>query len=144
MMPDYEENLDYSPLFGRLIGTKNRINIPFLPEYSQKYQQKSPTNSTLPPPSFQSVIVNAKPENYEFWLITENTKFEFQNVSMDEFRGVFPKYEAMDLKRVIPIVKQFHVEDSDIMLASLEVYENAMKIKSYLLTEPTSQRTELV
>jgi len=133
VMPDYKENLDYSPLFGRLVGKKDRINIPFLSAYSQKHQQKFSRDKPIPPPtSFQSVIVDAKPENYEFWLITENTKFEFQNVSMDAFRGVIPRFEVMNLKRVVPIVKRLHVEDTDIVLASLEIYENSMKINLHL------------
>jgi hypothetical protein len=138
IMPNYKGNIDFSLLFGRLIKEKERISIPFLPDYAQLIEKKASSKRPPHPVNFASLIINAKPEEHEFWLVTKNTKFEFQNVSMDEFRGKAPKPEALSLLRVIPIVKKLHAYDTNIMFASVEVFENTMKINWY-----TQQRIKL-
>ena len=40
LMPDYKANIDFSALFGRLIKKEERINIPFLPDYTKQQQQQ--------------------------------------------------------------------------------------------------------
>lgn len=136
-MPNYKENIDFSPLFGNPIKKKERIHLPFLPEYLPQYDQKISRSKNrppipLPPKTFSSIIVDAKPENNEFWQVTENTKFQFQNITMDEFKGDdAPKPEAVSLLRVIPIVKKLHLDDTDMAFASLEVFENFMKLGYY-------------
>jgi hypothetical protein len=136
-MPYYKDNIDFSLLYGRLVKKKERINTSFLQDFAQKHQQTSRGGHSHPP-KFSSIIVDAKPENKEFWIITKNTKFEFQNIPMDEFRGRIPKPEALSLLRVIPIVKKLHLRDTDIAFASLEVFENSMKMSWY-----TQQRIKL-
>jgi len=130
-MPNYKDNIDFSLLFGRLIREKERINIPFLPDYAQQIEKKASRGRPPHPVNFSSLIVDAKPEEIEFWLVTKNTKFEFQNLTMDEFRGKSPKPEALSLLRVIPIVKKLHLHDTNITFASIEVFENTMKISWY-------------
>ncbi|NNL58783.1 MAG: hypothetical protein HKP31_04905 [Nitrosopumilus sp.] len=137
-MPNYKGNIDFSLLFGRLIKEKERISIPFLPDYARRIEKKASRGRPPHPVNFASLIINAKPEEHEFWLVTNNTKFEFQNVPMDEFGGKAPKSEALSLLKVIPIVKKLHLHDTDIMFASVEVFENTMKINWY-----TQQRIKL-
>ncbi|QMU55043.1 MAG: hypothetical protein GKS07_09225 [Nitrosopumilus sp.] len=137
-MPNYKRNIDFSLLFGRLIKEKERISIPFLPDYAQLIEKKGSRKRPQHPVNFASLIIDAKPEKHEFWLVTKNTKFEFQDVSMNEFRGKAPKPEALSLLRVIPIVKKLHAYDTNIMFASVEVFENTMKINWY-----TQQRIKL-
>jgi len=123
-MPNYKGNIDFSLLFGRLIKEKERISIPFLPDYARRIEKKASRGRPPHPVNFASLIIHSKPEDHEFWLVTKNTKFEFQNVPMDEFRGKAPKSEALSLLKVIPIVKKLHLHDTDIMFASVEVFEN--------------------
>ncbi len=137
-MPNYKSNIDFSLLYGRLIKEKERISIPFLPDYAQQIEKRASRGRPPHPVNFTSLIINAKPGEYEFWLVTKNTKFEFQNVTMDEFRGKAPKPEAISLLKVIPIVKKLHLRDTNIMFASVEVFENTMKINWY-----TQQRIKL-
>jgi hypothetical protein len=133
VMPNYKQNLDYSEFYGTLLSKNFKINIPFFPEYTQLQQNKFSDKKLPPvPSSFSTVIVDAQPQDQEFWLVTENTKFEFQNVSMNQLRGVIPQFEGIKLQRVIPIVKKISIENSQIMIATLEVYENSMKLKSYI------------
>lgn len=137
-MPNYKDNIDFSLLFGRLIKKKERIHIPFLPDYAQIIEKKAARGRPPHPVNFSSLVVDAKPENREFWLVTKNTKFEFQNISMGEFRGKAPKPDALSLLRVIPIVEKLHLRDTEITFASIEVFENNMKMSWY-----TQQRTKL-
>ncbi|MGY5146596.1 MAG: hypothetical protein ACW9W4_01145 [Candidatus Nitrosopumilus sp. bin_7KS] len=136
-MPHYKDNVDFFLLYGRLIKKKERISAPFLQDFARKHQRTSRGGHSHPP-KFSSVIVDVKPENKEFWIITKNTKFEFKNIPMDEFRGKIPKSEAISLLRVIPIVKKLHLQNTDIAFASLEVFENSMKMSWY-----TQQRIKL-
>jgi hypothetical protein len=138
IMPNYKDHIDFSLLFGRLIKEKERISIPFLPDYAQRIEKKASRGRPSHPVNFASLIIDAKPEEHEFWLVTKNTKFKFQNVNMDEFRGKAPKPEAVSLLRVIPIVEKLHLHDTDIVFASVEVFENTMKINWY-----TQQRIKL-
>lgn len=136
-MPNYKNNIDFSSLFGRLVKKKERINTSFLQNFAQKHQQTSRGGHSHPP-KFSSIIVDAKPENKEFWIITKNTKFEFQNIPLSEFRGKAPKPESLSLLRVIPIVERLHLHDTDIAFSSLEVFENNMELSWY-----THQRIKL-
>jgi len=138
VMPRYKENVDFSFLFGRLIKKKERISIPFLPDYAQIIEKQSARGRPPHPVNFSSLIVDAKPENKEFWLVTKNTRFDFQNIPMSEFRGKALKSEALSLLRVIPIVEKLHLRDTDITFSSIEVFENSMKINWY-----TQQRVKL-
>jgi hypothetical protein len=104
----------------------------------QIIEKKAARGRPSHPVNFSSLIVDAKPENREFWLVTKNTKFEFQNISMVEFRGKAPKPDALSLLRVIPIVEKLHLRDTEITFASIEVFENNMKISWY-----TQQRIKL-
>lgn len=133
VMPNYKNNLNYSEFYGTLLSKNFKINIPFFPEYTQQNQNKFSDKKLPPvPSSFSTVIVDAEPQDQDFWLVTENTKFEFQNVSMNQLRGIIPQFEGIKLQKVIPIVKKISIENSQIMIATLEVYENTMKLKSYI------------
>lgn len=137
-MPNYKDNIDFSLLFGILVKEKERVTVPFLPDYAQRIEKKASRGRAIHPVNFTSLIMNAKPEEHQFWLVTKNTKFEFQNVTMDEFRGKVPKPEALSLLKVIPIVKKLHLHDTNIMFASVEVFESTMKVNWY-----TQQRIKL-
>ena len=133
VMPNYKQNLDYSAFYGTLLSKNFKINVPFFQEYLQQNQNKFSDKKLPPvPSSFSTVIVDAEPQNQEFWLVTENTKFEFKNVSMNQLRGIIPQFEGIHLQQVIPIVKKISIDNTQIMIASLEVYENSMKLKSYI------------
>ncbi|MCH9658286.1 hypothetical protein K0U27_06260 [archaeon] len=137
-MPNFKDNIDFSLLFGRLIKQKERISIPFLPDYARQIERKVSKGRPAHPVNFASIIIDASPEKHEFWLVTKNTRFEFQNIQMDEFRGTVPKPEALSLIKVIPIVKKLQLRDTNIVFASVEVFENTMKINWY-----TQQRIKL-
>ena len=136
-MPNYKDNIDFSPLFGRLVKKKERVSTSFLQDFAQIHQQTSRGGHSHPP-KFSSLIVDVTPENKEFWIVTKNTKFEFQNIPLSEFKGKAPKPESLSLLRVIPIVEKLHLHDTDIAFSSLEVFENNMKLSWY-----THQRTKL-
>ena len=133
VMPNYKENLDYSAFYGTLLSKNFRIHIPFFQDYIKQNQNKFSDKKFPPVPSlFSTVIVDATPQDQEFWLVTENTKFEFKNVSMNQLRGIIPQFEGIQLQKVIPIVKKISVDNTQIMIASLEVYQNTMRLKSYI------------
>ena len=131
-MPGYKDNIDFSSLFGQIVKKQERISTSFLPDFAQKHQRNS-RGGRSHPPNFSSLIVDAKPENHEFWLVTKNTKFEFQDISMDKFRGKAPRPEASSFLRSIPVPHKFHVNDTEIVFTSLEIFENAMKLRWYSL-----------
>lgn len=136
-MPGYKNNIDFSPLFGQFVKKQERVNTSFFPDFAQKYQRTS-RGGRSHPPNFSSIIMDVKPEDHDFWLVTKNTKFEFQDMSMDEFKGKIGKPEALSFIRTIPIPHKFHVRDTEIAFTSLEVFENSMKLRWYSL-----QRTKL-
>ncbi len=136
-MPGYKDNIDFSPLFGQFVKKQERVSTSFFPDFAQKYQRTS-RGGRSHPPNFSSIIIDAKPEGHDFWLVTKNTKFEFQDMSMDEFKGKIGKPEALSFIRTIPIPHKFHVRDTEITFTSLEVFENSMKLRWYSL-----QRTKL-
>ena len=143
LMPDYKANVDFSALFGRLIKKEERINIPFLPDYTKQQQQqraekKDTKRRRARPMKFSSLIVNAKPENSEFWTVTKNTRFEFQSIPMSKLRGKIPELCDVTLLKVVPIVKKMHLQDTDVTLASIDVFEDAMTLRWY-----TQQRIKL-
>ena len=41
------------------------------------------------------MIIDAKPEDHDFWFVTKNTKFEFQDIPMEKFKGKIGKPEAL-------------------------------------------------
>lgn len=136
-MPGYQDNIDFSPLFGQIVKKQERVNMPFFPDFAQKHQRTSRGGRTHPP-NFSSMIIDATPEHHDFWLVTKNTKFDFQDISMDEFKGKMGKPEALSFIRTIPIPHKFCVHDTDISFTSLEIFDNAMKLRWYSL-----QRTKL-
>ena len=131
VMPVYKNNVDFSSLFGQIVKKQERINASFLPEFAQKHQRTSRGHSHTP--NFSSIVVDAKPENHDFWLVTKNTKFDFQDIPMDEFRGKIPKPEAISFLKAIPVPYKFHANNTDIVFTSLEIFETAMKLRWYTL-----------
>ncbi|MDH3203647.1 MAG: hypothetical protein OEL81_03080 [Nitrosopumilus sp.] len=131
-MPGYKDNIDFSPLYGQIVKKQERVNLTFFPDFAQKHQRTSRGGHTHPP-NFSSMIIDATPENHDFWLVTKNTKFEFQEISMDEFKGKISKPEALSFIKTIPIPHKFHAQDTDIVFTSLEVFDNAMKLRWYSL-----------
>ena len=131
-MPGYKDNINFSSLLGQLVKKQQRVNASFLPEFEQKHQRTSGRGHSIPP-NFSSVIVNVKPENNDFWLVTKNTKFNFQEISMDEFKGKASKPEAISFIKSIPVPYQFQANNTDIVFTSLEIFENSMKLRWYSL-----------
>ena len=68
-MPGYKDNIDFSSLFGQIIKKQERVNTSFLAEFAQKHQRTSRGHSHTP--NFSSVVVDVKPENHDFWLVTK-------------------------------------------------------------------------
>lgn len=136
-MPGYQDNIDFSSLFGQIVKKQERINTSFLPEFAEKHQRTS-RGGRSHPPNFSSLIVEAKPENHDFWLVTKNTKFEFQDIPFDEFKGKAHKPEGSSFLKAIPVPHKFHVNDTEIVFSTLEIFESAMKLRWYSL-----QRTKL-
>ena len=131
-MPGYKNNIDFSPLFGMIVKKQERVNLSFFPDYAQRHQRTS-RGGRSHPPNFSSMIIGATPENHDFWLVTKNTKFDFQEISMDEFKGKIGKSEALSFIKTIPIPHKFHAHDTEIAFTSLEVFDNAMKLRWYSL-----------
>lgn len=132
MMPGYKDNVDFSSLLGQIVKKQERINTSYLPEFATKHQRTS-RGGRSHPPYFSSIIVDAKPENHEFWLVTKNTKFEFQEISMEQFKGKGSRPEASSFLRAIPIPHRFRVNDTEIVFSTLEIFENTMKLRWYTL-----------
>ena len=82
------------------------------------------------PRCFSSIILKVKPEGRPFWSIGKDTKFEFQNVDPDVLEPGF-KLKPRNLTKVIPMAKQVDVDGIKITMASLEIYENIMKMIFY-------------
>ena len=126
-MPGYKNNIDFSSLFGRIVKKQERINMSFLPDFALKHQ-KAYRGGHTHPPNFSSLVVDAKPEGSDFWLVTKNTKFDFQEISMEEFKGKIGKPEALSFLRTVPIPHRLHVRDTEITFTSLEIFENFNEI----------------
>ena len=75
------------------------------------------------------MVVGAKPEGSDFWLVTKNTKFDFQEISMEEFKGKTGKPEALSFLRIVLIPHRLHVRDTEITFTSLEIFESSMKLR---------------
>ena len=132
VMPDYKDNIDFSSLFGQIVKKQERINTSYVPDFATKHQRTS-RGGRSHPPYFSSIIIDAKPENHEFWRVTKNTKFEFQEISMDQFKGKGSRPEASSFLRAIPIPHRFKANDTEIVFSTLEIFENSMKLRWYTL-----------
>ncbi|KFM22159.1 hypothetical protein AAA799B03_00181 [Marine Group I thaumarchaeote SCGC AAA799-B03] len=148
LMLGYQSNLDYSEIMDFVVTKNDRINIPFKKEWFEQKQQEmlrhenqndtsnmSRHNRSHPhgppfPDSFQSAIVDVKPEGKPFWNITKNTKFEFKNTDIKQFFDLY-RFTPKKLVNVISISKQIFVEDTEFTIPSLEVYSNMMKLIWY-------------
>ncbi|KAF6245438.1 hypothetical protein [Nitrosopumilus sp. b2] len=149
-MPGYHSHLDYSEILGFIVTENDRIDIPFQNEWHEKKQQEMQEKenqetysdmdnargnrhrSRTPsfPKSFQSAIVDVKPEGKSFWKITENTRFEFKDADLAKIfdpHGFTPK----KLVNVVSISKQILVDDTEFTIPSLEVYSDMMKLIWY-------------
>lgn len=149
MMSGYQSNLDYSEITGFVVTANDRINIPFKKEWLEKKQEMQekesqdgyqnmnhhipPRSRSRRPPfpnSFQSVVIDVKPEGKPFWNITENTKFEFTNTDIAQILVPY-RLKPKKLVNVISISKQVSVEDTEFTIPSLEVYSNMMNLIWY-------------
>lgn len=142
MMPGYMSNLDYSEVTGFVVTRNDLINIPFQKEWVEKMQkrQKSDAPVSRPGPNrprvppfpcqFQSAVTDVKPEGVPFWLITENTRFEFKNGGLERLLDRHIP-APRNLVGVIPISKQIYVGNTKITMASLEVYPDTMRMVWY-------------
>ena len=150
MMSGCQSNLDYSEIMGFVVTKNDRINVPFQKEWHEKKQkelqskenqehpnmekdmQRRSRPHTLPfPNSFQSAILDVKPEGKPFWTITGNTKFEFKETdSIKIFADPFGR-TPKKLVNVVSISKQLVVGDTEFTIPSLEVYSNMMRLIWY-------------
>ena len=152
IMPGYKDQVDWDDAKDLLIQKDDKISISFKEgsfaeqrrtekqqqeQFRQQRKQSRETGGKRPPrPSatlprcFSSIILNVKPEGRSFWSIGKDTKFEFQNVDPDVLEPGF-KLKPRNLTRVIPMAKQVNVDGINITMASLEIYENIMKMIFY-------------
>lgn len=148
VIPGYKSNLDYFRVAGFAVTRNDLIDIPFRKEWAEKMRQDMqkewktdvPAGGGSPgrarprappfPRSFQSVVTDVRPEGRPFWLITKNTKFEFKNGGLERLFGRHVP-APRNLVGVIPISKQILVGDTEITMASLEVYSGMMNLIWY-------------
>ena len=147
MMPRYQDNLDYEEIQDFVISKGDRINIPFQQQCLKKDKKRCkkdrkfhnnkmlddqivPEDQSFLPRTFQSAILAAKPEGQEFWKITKETKFEFENTDIAEIFDSY-RFRLKNLINVILISKQLSVEDTGFTIPSLEVYPDRMKLIWY-------------
>ena len=146
IMPGYRSHLDYSGVTGFVVTRNDLINIPFQKEWAEKMQHNLQKGQKLDAPAgrpgrnrprappfpgqFQSAVTDVKPEGMPFWLITENTRFEFKNGGLKRLLGRHIP-APRNLLDVIPISKQISVGTTKITMASLEVYPDTMKMIWY-------------
>jgi len=149
LMSGYQSNLDYSEIMEFVVTKNDRINIPFNKEWfenkqqemlrkdSQEERQNMNRGSNRSHPrgpkftdSFQSAIVDVKPEGKPFWIVTANTKFEFENADIMQIFDTY-RFTPKKLVNVVSISKQISVEDTEFTIPSLEVYSNMMKLVWY-------------
>ena len=152
IMPGYKEQVDWGDAKDLLIQKDDKISISFKEgsfaeqrraekqkqdQFRRQRKQSRDTGSRRPPrpPAplprcFSSIILNVKPEGRSFWSIGKDTKFEFQDVNPDVLEPGF-KFKPRNLTNVIPMAKQVNVDGINITMASLEIYENIMKMIFY-------------
>ena len=152
IMPGYKDQIDWNDAKDLLIQKDDKISISFKEgafaeqrkleqqqqeQFRQQRRQSRETGSKRPsrPPAplprcFSSIVLDAKPRGRLFWSIDKETKFEFQDVEPDVLESGF-KLKPRNLSKVIPIAKQVHVDGINVTIASLEIYENIMKLIFY-------------
>ena len=148
MMPGYRSSLDYSGVAGFVVTRDNLIDIPFQKEWIEKMQQNlqkgwetdGPANMGSPrrtrhytppfPCSFQSVVTDVRPGGRPFWIITKNTKFKFKNGGLERLFGRHVP-APRKLVGVIPVSRRISVENTEIVMASLEIYPSTIKMIWY-------------
>mgnify|MGYP001948884991 CR=1 FL=1 len=152
IMPGYKDQIDWNDAKDLLIQKDDKISISFKEssfaeqrkveqqqqeQFRQQRRQSRETGSKCPPhpPAplprcFSSIVLDVKPEGRPFWSIDKNTKFEFQDVDPDVLEPGF-KLKPRNLTRVIPMAKQVCIDGINVTMASLEVYENIMKLIFY-------------
>ncbi len=152
IMPGYKEQIDWDDAKDLLIQKDDKISISFkegsFAEQRKTEQQqqeqfrlqrrqsrerggKRPASPPAPlPRCFSSIILDVKPEGRSFWSIGKDTRFEFQDVDPDVLEPGF-KLKPRNLTRVVPIAKQVYVDGIKVTMASLEIYENIMKMIFY-------------
>ena len=152
IMPGYKDQLDWDDAKDLLIQKDDKISISFKEgsfaeqrkieqqqqeQFRQQRRQSRETGSKRPPrpPTplprcFSSIVLDVKPNGRSFWSIGKDTKFEFQDVEPDVLEPGF-KLKPRNLSKVIPIAKQVHVDGINVTIASLEIYENIMKLIFY-------------
>ncbi len=147
MMPGFRSNLDYSGVAGFVVTRDDLIDIPFQKKWVKKMRQNlqegwetdesadagSPGRTHHTPPfpcSFQSVVTDVRPGGRPFWIITKNTKFEFKNGGLDRLFGLHVP-APRKLIGVIPISRRISVEDTEIVMASLELYPGTINMIWY-------------
>ncbi|MCH9659106.1 hypothetical protein K0U27_10565 [archaeon] len=152
IMPGYRDQIDWNDAKDLLIQKDDKISISFKEgafaeqrkldqqqqeQFRQQRGQSSETGSKRPPrpPAplprcFSSIVLDVKPEERSFWNIDKETKFEFQDVEPDVLEPGF-KLKPRNLSKVMPIAKQVHVDGINVTIASLEIYENIMKLIFY-------------
>ena len=113
--PFDKKDLLFDKVNGFVIGLGDGLNIPT-------------TNSDQI--SIPFLVLDANPKG-TFWKIDKTTKFEFQNIKQDE---IFP-YNPPKLKKIIKVIslaRQFQVHDFDLILPSLEIYDDGMRLPVYM------------
>lgn len=155
MMPGYRSSLDYSGVAGFVVTRDDLIDIPFQKEWAEKMQQNlqegweadEPANTGNTrrvrhhtpqfPGSFQSVVTDVRPRGRPFWVITKNTKFKFKNGGLERlFKRHVPA--PRKLIGVIPLSRWILIENTEIVMASLELYPDTIKMIWY-----SHQRTKI-
>ena len=152
IMPGYKDQIDWNDAKDLLIQNSDKISVSFKEgsfaeqrkieqhqqeQFRQQRRQSRETGSRRPPhpPAplprcFSSIVLDVKPEGRPFWSIGKDTKIEFQNVDPDVLEPGF-KLKPRNLKKVIPMAKQVNVDGINVTMASLEIYENIMKMIFY-------------
>ena len=152
IMPGYKDQIDWNDAKDLLIQKDDKISISFKEDsfaeqrkieqqqqeqFRQQRRQSRETGSNRPPrppaplpKCFSSIVLDVTPKGRSFWSIDKETKFEFQDVDPDVLEPGF-KLKPRNLKKVIPMAKQVNTDGINITMASLEIYENIMKMIFY-------------
>ncbi len=119
----YEEaNLDLVKLDGLVVCRGNRVNISHL------------DSSKMTPFS----VRDASPQG-DFHMIGKNTKFEFVEVTKDDF---YQNPELEGLRKVIPSVKQIKTGIFELTFPALEVYDTGTRFYFYVKEKLVPTRQE--